>query len=157
MTALTPSPRKNPVLEDNTAIRRHVRHVTGIPIEITLGRRFTHFAAEDHVGNISAGGLCFVADGRFEPGEPIQVRIPILDRDTQLDGRVVWCNGTDHGYETGLEFDDPERGDQLRIIDQICQIECYRREVEKIDGLVLSAERAARESVLRNANDISVS
>ena len=142
--------------EDNTAIRRHVRHITGIPIEITLGRRHTHFAAEERVGNISSGGLCFVADGRFDPGEPIQVRIPILDRDTQLSGRVVWCMGTARGYATGLEFDDPEQGDQRRMVEQICQIESYRREVEQIDGLELSGEQAAREWVLRNAEDLSI-
>ena len=144
-----------PVQEDNTAVRRHVRHVTGIPIEVTLGQCHTHFADGDRVGNISAGGMCFVADDRFEPGEPIQVRIPILDRETQLDARVVWCSGSERGYQTGLEFDDSERGNQLRMIDQIRQIESYRREVKQIDGLVLSAEQAAREWMLRYADDLS--
>ncbi len=141
--------------EDTTAIRRHVRQVTGIPIEITLDYRHTHYAAEESVSNISAGGLCFVASDRLDPGETVQVRIPILDRDNQIDGRVVWCNKTDRGFEVGLEFDDPDRVERMKVIEHISQIESYRREVEQIDGLQLTGEQAAREWVKRYAGEFS--
>ncbi|MDJ0776933.1 MAG: PilZ domain-containing protein [Gammaproteobacteria bacterium] len=141
--------------EDTTAIRRHVRLVTGIPIEITLDYRHTHYAAEDAVTNISAGGLCFVASDRLDPGETAQVRIPILARDNQIDGRVVWCNKTARGYEVGLEFDDPERVEHMQLIEYISQIESYRREAEQNDGLQLSTEQAAREWIRRYAGEFS--
>ena len=129
--------------------------MTGIPIEVTLDYRQTHFAEDDTVTNISVGGLCFVASDRLEVDESIQVRIPILDRETNLDGRVVWCNKTDRGYEVGLEFDDPDRIERLKMIDQICQIEAFRKEIEQIDGESLSSEQAAREWVRRYAGEFS--
>lgn len=141
--------------EDNTAIRRHVRQVTGIPVEVTLDYRNHLRVEEDTITNISLGGLCFVADDRLEIDAAIKVRMPVLDQDSQLDGKVVWCNKTRNGYEIGLEFDDPAQVERLKMIDQIREIENFRRDQELRDGRKLSSEEAAREWVRQFAGEFS--
>jgi len=141
--------------EDNTAIRRHVRHVTGIPVEVCLDYQQNYQAAEDTITNVSLGGLCFVADDRLDIDEAIQVRFPLLDKETLIDGKVVWCNKTAKGYEVGLEFNDPEEVERLKMIEQIRQIEDFRNATEQRDGRKLSSEQAAREWVNKYAGSFS--
>ena len=141
--------------EDNTAIRRHIRHVTGIPIEVNLEYHKSYKAEDDTITNVSLGGLCFIADDRLDINEPIQVRFPVLNRETLLDGKVVWCNKIDKGYEVGLEFDDPDEVERLKMIEQVRHIEQFREEVESREGRRLSGEQAAREWVSRYAGEFS--
>ena len=141
--------------EDNTAIRRHVRHVTGIPVEVKIEYRHSYRAAGDRIGNVSVGGLCFVANDRLDIHEAIEVRFPVLDESTRIEGKVVWCNKTERGYEVGLEFNDPEEVERLKMIEQICQIEDFRRNVEQQDGRKLDSEQAAREWISKYAGDFS--
>jgi len=42
---------------------------------------------------------------------------------------------------------------RLRMIEQICQIEHYRKEVKLVEGRDLSAEEAASEWISRYASD----
>ena len=141
--------------EDNTAIRRHVRHVTGIPIEITIDFDRSYRAEDESVTNVSLGGLSFIASDRLNVGESIQVKIPVLNEEHSLDGLVVWCNKTAKGYEVGLEFNDPEEVERLRMIEQISQIESFRQDLEKREGRKLSSEQAAREWVSKYAGEFS--
>ena len=141
--------------EDNTAIRRHIRHVTGIPVEVNLEYHQNYQASEDTITNVSIGGLCFIADDRLDVDEAIQVRFPILDENTSIDGKVVWCNKTERGYEVGLEFNDPEEVERLKMIEQICQIEDFRKDAERQHGRKLSSEQAAREWISKYAGDFS--
>ena len=141
--------------EDNTAIRRHVRHVTGIPIEITVDFDRSFRAENDNVSNVSLGGLSFIASDRLDVGDSIQVKIPVLNEEHSMEGLVVWCNKTAKGYEVGLEFNDPDEVERLRMIEQISQIETFRRDLEKREGRKLDSEQAAREWVSKYAGEFS--
>lgn len=141
--------------EDNTAIRRHIRHVTGIPIEVNLEYHQDYHAANDSITNVSLGGLCFIASDRLEVDEQIKVRFPVINNKASIDAKVVWCNKTAKGYEVGLEFRDPEEVERLKMIEQICQIENFRHDLERREGRQLSSEQAAREWVNRYAGEFS--
>ena len=141
--------------EDNSTIRRHVRHVTGIPVEVTLDFNDRFRTEEDEITNVSLGGMCFIADDRLDISDEIQVKFPALKRDKTLNGKVVWCTKLDRGYEVGLEFDDPEEVERLKMVDQICQIESFRMETEQRDGRKLSSEQAASEWITQYAGEFS--
>jgi len=143
------------VQEDNTAIPRHIRHVSGIPIAVTLDFNHSYQVEDDSITKVSLGGLCFIASDRLELNESIQVRFPALNQEHSLDGKVVWCNKTVKGYEVGLEFGDAAEVERLKMIEQICQIESFRQEQEKRVGCKLSGEQAAREWVSRYAGEFS--
>jgi len=143
--------------EDNTLIRRHIRHITGIPIKITLdyASRSYQKSSDDLITNVSHGGMSFIADDRFDIGQTIRVRFPILNKRTALSCKVIWCQKTGRGYETGLEFEDPEETQRMKMIDQISDIENYRRRLENQEGRKITSEQAAREWVEQYAGEFS--
>ena len=143
--------------EDNTAIRKHVRHVTGLPIQITLDYASHYYkeTGDDTITNVSLGGMSFIADDRFDIDQSIRVRFPILNDKATLTCKVIWCEKTSRGYEVGLEFDDADEVQRLKMIDQISDIENYRRRKEAIEGRPIGSEQAAREWIQQYAGDFS--
>jgi hypothetical protein len=133
--------------KDTSEIRKYVRQVTGIPVEVALDYSKNIDADDDTITNISLGGLALVAEDPLDIGEFIQVRCPILNNEAQLSGKVIWCEKSLSGYEVGLEFNDPTEIEQLKIIDQICDIEQFRTQVAEQEGRHLSSEQATREWV----------
>ncbi len=110
-------------------------------------------STDETLTNVSLGGLAFVSDQALEPSQKVKVCIPVLENDNCLIGTVVWCEKTKNGYEIGLEFEGKRNVYRLRMIEQICHIEHYRKEVERVEGRELSAEAAAREWISRYAGD----
>jgi len=143
--------------EDNTSIRKYIRHITGIPIEVSLDYAPVNLveSEDDTITNVSLGGLSFIATERLDINEHIKVRFPVLREDAELGGKVVWCKETHRGYEVGLEFDDPKEIDRLKVIEHICHIENYRKEIESREGRKVNCEQAAREWVSRFAGNFS--
>ena len=143
--------------EDNTAIRKHIRHITGIPIKVSLDYATDNLvdSEDDTITNVSLGGLSFIATDRLDISENIKVRFPILSEGSVLDGKVVWCEKSSRGYEVGLEFNDPEELDRLKMIEHICHIENFRKEINNREGRQITSEQAAREWVSRFAGDFS--
>ena len=133
--------------KDTSEIRKYVRQVTGIPVEVTLDYSENINADDDTITNISLGGLALVAEDPLDISESIQVRCPILNSEVQLSGKVVWCEKSPGGYEVGLEFNDPTEIEQLKIIDQIRDIEQFRTQVAEQEGRHLSSAQATREWV----------
>ncbi len=138
--------------EDTTVIRKHVRHVTGVPVEVRVEYNSN---LSDSINNISHGGLSFIADDKLELDEVIKVGCPLLKQESSLSGKVVWCKKSAAGYEIGLEFSDAEEVERLKVVEHICQIESFRSEIEKTEGRKLSGEQATREWVSRFAGDFS--
>ena len=141
--------------EDTTAIRRHIRHVTGIPVEITLDFNSRYHTEEDEITNVSLGGMCFIANDRLDISDEIQVKFPALKQNETINGKVVWCTKVKQGYEVGLEFEDPEEVDRLKTVDQICQVENFRKEKERLEGRQLSSEQAASEWISQITGNFS--
>lgn len=110
-------------------------------------------STDETLTNVSLGGLAFVSDQALEPSQKVKVCIPVLETENCLIGTVVWCEKTKNGYEIGLEFEGKRNVYRLRMIEQICHIEHYRKEVERVEGRELSAEAAAREWISRYAGD----
>lgn len=145
------------VQEDNTFIRKHIRQITGLPIEVKLDYASddTEDTDYDEITNVSLGGLAFIASDRLDLSEHIKVRFPILNEDAELEGKVIWCEKTQRGYEIGLEFDDPEEVGRLKMVEQIYHIENYREKIKQHEGRELSSEQAAREWVSQYAGEFS--
>ena len=143
--------------EDSTSIRKYARHITGIPIEVSQDHTPVKLidSEDETITNVSLGGLSFIATERLDIDEEIMVRFPVLRQDTELGGKVVWCEKTHRGYEVGLEFDNPKEIDRLKLIEHICHIEHYRKEIEIREGREINCEQAAREWVSRFADNFS--
>ncbi len=142
--------------EDNTEIRKHGRHITGVPIEVSSAQVPVDVddCEDATITNISLGGLSFTANARLDIANPIEVHFPVLREDRVLGARVVWCEKMPRGYEVGLEFDHPEEIDRLKLVEHICHIENYRKEIESREGRKINSEQAALEWVSRFGGNI---
>ena len=131
-------------------MRGHHRHLSEMPLEFSL--EFRNQAAHERLVNISSGGLAFSTRIGVRPGAPIHIKIPLGSHLFDVDGRVVWCNKTDHRYEVGVRFDDPQSEYRAQMIDQLCHIERYRWKVQDEEGRQLTSEEAAAEWISLYAN-----
>jgi len=109
--------------------------------------------ADQTLTNISLGGLSFVSQQAVEVFQRVRVCIPIIKEPNFVEGQVVWCEKASNGFEVGLEFDSSQEVFRLRMIEQICYIEHYRKEVESQEGRKLSSEEAAKEWISKYAGD----
>ena len=142
-------------MPDNTTIRKFIRHPSGVPIQVTLD-----FAEDENdetvdqtITNVSLGGLAFISHKPLELLERVRICIPVLNQDNYLVGNVVWCEKVGDGYEIGIEFEKSKDVFRLRMIEQICHIEHYRKEVEESEGRELNAQEAAKEWISKFAGE----
>ena len=105
------------------------------------------------ITNVGLGGLAFLSSRPFEVLQRVTVSIPVLEQDNELTGNVVWCEKVERGYEIGIEFERSRDTYRLRMIEQICHIEHYRHEVERLEGRKLSSQEAAQEWIAAYAKD----
>ena len=142
-------------MPDNTTIRKFIRHPADVPIQVMLDwvEDENDETVDQTITNVSLGGLAFMSQQPLEVLQRVRVSIPLLRQDNHLVGNVVWCEKSGKGYEVGIEFEKSRDVFRLRMIEQICHIEHYRKEVERLEGRSLSAQEAAGEWISKYAGD----
>ena len=144
-------------MPDNTTIRKFIRHPVDLPIQVTNNwvEDEDDETTDQTITNVSLGGLAFISPKPLDVLERVRVSIPILDRDNTLIGNVMWCekSATGSSFEIGIEFERSRDVFRLRMIEQICHIEHYRREILRNEGRELSAQEAADEWIAKYAGD----
>jgi hypothetical protein len=130
-------------------MRHYIRHPSGIPIEY----RIDEVASGDreHLRNISHGGLCFLSTVPLSKGASIHISIPIESPAFEAQGVVSWCRTANDCYEIGVKFDESDDEYQLRMVEQVCHIEQYKRDALQREGRALTSEQAALEWIEKNA------
>lgn len=126
-----------------------------MPIQVSLDliEDDSEETADETLTNVSLGGLSFISKQPFEIQQKVRVSIPHLKQETNLLGTVVWCENTDEIYEVGIKFEGSKDLFRLRMIEQICHIEHYRKEIKLVEGRELSTSEAATEWISRYASD----
>ena len=126
-----------------------------MPIQVTLEctEDENDETVDQTITNVSLGGLAFVSQKPLEVLQRVRVCIPLLREDNNLVGNVVWCEKAGKSYEIGIEFEKSRDVFRLRMIEQICHIEHYRKEVERLEGRELSSHEAAGEWISKYASD----
>jgi hypothetical protein len=132
-------------------MRQFIRHASDVPIE------FRCVGDSGYVGrcgkNIGFGGLAFLSDTAIEPETIVALRIPCLRPAFEVPAaRVAWCKNEGGRYAVGVDFLDADAAFRVRMVEQICHIENYRRDVEVQEGRKLTTEEAAREWIKRYAS-----
>jgi hypothetical protein len=132
-------------------MRSFIRHPTDIPIEVITDPN--EMMTDQPLSNVSLGGLAVRSDASLELGTLVRVRVSLVKPPFEAAGRVVWCREGEKGYDVGIEF--AEQGDafRARMVEQVCHIEQYRREVHEREGRALTGQEAAREWIGRYAAD----
>lgn len=133
--------------------RKYVRHPSDIPIDVEYDLSGIVADKTDYLGNVSFGGLSFLASENIEAGAIVNISIPLIDPVFHIKGRVVWCKPVNGYYDVGVEFIEPERIFKARMLEQVCQIEHYKKEILETEGRHLTGEEAAIEWIRKYAAD----
>ena len=131
-------------------MRQFIRHPSDIPIEYNLVDVVEH--TEESLMNISEGGLCFRSKDPIDSGSAIHIKISIHKPEFEAKGIVVWCRRTNGHYDVGVSFSDTHTEFRVRMVEQVCYIEQYKKEVLEKEGGVLSGKEAAFEWIEKHAN-----
>jgi hypothetical protein len=132
-------------------MRQFIRHPSDVPIEIQSapGNDYVRRCTK----NVSFGGLAFSSDAAIEPETIIALRFPYLKPAFEVPAaRVAWCQNDGNQYAVGVQFLNCEEAFRVRMIEQVCHIESYRRDVAQREGRELSSEEAALEWISRFAS-----
>ncbi|MGD8514615.1 MAG: PilZ domain-containing protein [Granulosicoccaceae bacterium] len=130
-------------------MRAFIRHPTDIPIEFSIVD--SDCGGLESLSDIGRGGLRFTSRSRLMPGTALCIRIP--GRQFEASGRVAWCRPFRKAYDVGVMFTRQDDMYSLRMVEQICHIEQFRKDVCLREGRVMSGEEAAREWIKRFADD----
>ncbi|MDH4274583.1 MAG: PilZ domain-containing protein [Gammaproteobacteria bacterium] len=128
-------------------MRRYIRHPTDVPIEVSKN----DFFSREHLRNVSRGGVAFYLHEALPIGSDVLIRIAVVEPVFEVPARIVWCRKKDDYYDVGAELICDDDVFRLRMVEQICHIEHYKREVKQLEGRVLTGEQAAREWISRYA------
>ena len=129
--------------------REFIRHTVDVPLEVESLSR--HEARQEHSVNVSSGGLAFLSSTCPGIGEMLRLRIPTVQPVFEAAARVAWCRPEQGSFLVGVQFVDSGAAFRSRMVQQVCSIENYRREVEQNEGRDLSTQEAATEWITRFA------
>lgn len=129
--------------------RRFIRHTADVPIEVRTVRG--RESRRQPAINISEGGLSFVSEENIPVGSTIEIRIDAVDPPFEARARVVWAKAEEDGYCIGVQFLDAADAFRSRMVEQVCAIEQYRREVQEEEGRVMTQAEAAQEWITKFA------
>jgi hypothetical protein len=132
-------------------MRTFIRHPSDIPIDIHPDHRPED--SPEMLINISHGGLSFRSQAGILPGTIVNLTVHIPGGDKQVRARVAWCRDIPEGYDMGVEFLNAADSYTVRMVEQMCHIEHYRRKVKKEQGREIDSEQAAMEWIAQNADD----
>jgi hypothetical protein len=131
-------------------MRRYIRHPSDIPIEFDVTDAVSD--QRESLNNVSLGGLSFQSKSSLPLGTLVTIRVPLVKPPFQTRTRVIWCKRAGMGYDIGVELVDREDAFRTRMVEQVCHIEHYKREVLKTEGRRLSGEEAALEWIGKYAH-----
>ncbi|MCU1716183.1 PilZ domain-containing protein [Pseudomonas sp. 5P_3.1_Bac2] len=139
-------------------MRQYFRHPTDMPVDLVPSQASQ--VPKQRLHNISLGGVACNCNRAFINGTPIEIRIPLLGslqggEHASCYGLIAWCQPQGDGFVVGVTFTDEENLFRLRMIEQICQIEHYRREREQLLGRKVTVEEVAQDWIEQFASSYS--
>jgi hypothetical protein len=132
-------------------MREFIRHPSDIPIKYRIQDSKT--IGINNLRNISVGGLCFRSSVSLAEGMQLMLSIPVIKPAFKAKGIVAWCNKTEDGFDIGVNFFNSDTEYRARMVEQICQIEHYRKDIQRREGRIISAEKAAQEWIEKFASE----
>jgi hypothetical protein len=130
-------------------MRHYIRHPFEVPIKYRTDEAGR--IHEDDMRNISEGGLCFRSEKKLEMGLEIVVNISVQKPPFEAKGYVMWCKEESDHWEIGVQFDNTTTDFSMRMVEQICYIEQYRKDVARYEGRDLAPDDAAEEWIKKFA------
>lgn len=154
-------PKKKPKTVSRSEVREFIRHTVDVPLEFRSVEASEHdelgplpddmtvpvgVSSEGHSRNVGFGGLAFESNFCPTVGQLIELKIPTVDPPFIAKAKVAWCRPDPNGgYLIGATFLDASDAFRSRMVQQVCSIENYRREVKAKEGRDLTTQEASAE------------
>ena len=136
----------------NSSRRRFQRHQAEIPVEIsTPEKTWSKQVSSTH--DISNGGLSFISEIPLQIDQIIKLTIRITRPFFEESAKVIWCHANGSGHEIGVQFMNNQAIYGIRMVEQVCHIEQYRKEMKDQHGRELTTQEAALEWISKYAAD----
>ncbi|WP_339675834.1 PilZ domain-containing protein [uncultured Zhongshania sp.] len=132
-------------------MREFIRHSSEFPVAVKVSGEAG--SRRGCLRDLSVAGLSFDVASKIDVGSKINFYVPSLSDEPAGRGHVVWCRPLCASYRLGVEFETEQDAYRTRMVEQVCQIENYRREVKELEGRVLEPEDAAVEWIESYAAD----
>lgn len=151
--------------------REYIRHPSDIPFVIQPESHPEQLSLE--LNNVSQGGLAFESPQRFTKGSLVTIKLFVVKPCFKVRGIVQWCHCRSLAsntqttpdvtpstkqeplpqtlYDVGVEFIDQEDAFRVRMVEQLCHIEHYKRQVKATEGRTISGQTAAFEWIAKHA------
>lgn len=130
--------------------RRFIRHPSDVPLEVYAP---TQTAPALQLHDVSRGGLSFKSECAYAVGDILRLRVTCVRPTFDAHACVAWCREDARGYTIGVTFASDEDLYAARMVEQLCYIERYKREVLLSEGRSLNGQEAALEWIRRFAGD----
>jgi len=141
-------------------MRNFIRHPTDIPIELIPEKNSLAIAESyddklkiEKMENVSFGGLMFQSAIPYTQNKVLIVKIKSVSPTFKGRAHVSWCQKSGRFYTIGLEFMDKESEFQIRMVEQVCHIMQYRKEVLEKEGREMDENEAAEEWIAHHAEN----
>ncbi|HBZ92296.1 MULTISPECIES: PilZ domain-containing protein [unclassified Pseudomonas] len=130
-------------------MRKFLRHPSDMPVELILRRQAC--IPRQRLNNISLGGVACNSLRGFRRGTSIELRIPLLGDQARYPGVVAWCRRQENDYLVGIAFLDEDTLFRARMVEQVCQIQHYRQQLEQESGQAIAIEQCAQDWIAKHA------
>ncbi|EGL55053.1 hypothetical protein MAMP_02047 [Methylophaga aminisulfidivorans MP] len=130
-------------------LRRFIRHPSSVPIQVKLGEQHQQRSLKD----VSKGGLCFCSAAPIAVGTLVEINILACKPGFTAKGIISWCKPEGNQYLVGVNFQSKAMTYALRMVEQICYIEDYRKRISANTGRQLTSDEAALEWIQKYAAD----
>ena len=130
-------------------MRKFLRHPSDMPVELVLRKRAR--IPRQRLNNISLGGVACKSSRGFRRGTSIELHIPLLGDQARYPGVVAWCRRLENDYLVGIAFIDEDTLFRARMVEQVCQIQHYRQQLEHESGQPIAIEQCAQDWIAKHA------
>lgn len=126
-----------------------IKHPCDIPLDFSVDAPPSYVAAQ--MINVHDGGMVFEAHTSLPVGAKIHLTVNLKGSDFALAGIVTHCIYIDDSHcNVGVQFEEDNEHHSMRMIEQACHIEHYRKQASEY-GRSLSEDEAAKEWIERFA------
>lgn len=121
-----------------TEPQTYIQHPNGVEIECLAQETTATERAYLPVG------LIVTLENDYAAGTALSINHPQLPDDLPIEAEVVWSRRQKNGFQLGLGFRTEEDLYRIRMLEQLCHIHLYQKEMRS-EGRKLSNENAAKE------------
>ena len=132
-------------------MRQYNRHPVDIPLECSVSEK--PMQGNPYMRDLSKSGLSFISRACATPGSNLNIKIPLNGAEFEIEAVVMWCHDMEDHFEMGVKFLDENTEYSMRMVERLCHIEEYRKQVKMLEGRDLSSAEAGKEWVERFADD----